>query len=142
MILLVLGGGALVEAVSARVEAEAVERVRETNAKPKPPARKPEKIPAAKVPRGKVKVVVLNGNGRTGAAAAAASRVRGEGYKIRSVGNAPRTDFRRSIVMFRPGFAGEGRRLARDLGVKQVTPLDGIRTRALRGAQAVYIVGA
>jgi LytR cell envelope-related transcriptional attenuator len=142
LILLVLGGGALAEAVSDRVQVAARENVRATQSRPQPAPRKPEKTPAAKVPRRKVAVVVLNGNGQTGAAAAAASRVRGEGYKIRSVGNAPHTGFPRSIVMFRPGFAGEGRRLARDLGVKQVGPLDGIRPRGLRGAQAVYIVGA
>jgi hypothetical protein len=142
LILLVVGGGALAEAVSERVEVAARENVRAAQSKPQPAKRKPERIPAAKVPRRKVAVVVLNGNGQTGAAAAAASRVRGEGYKIRSVGNAPHADFPRSIVMFRPGFAGEGRRLARDLGVKQIGPLDGIRPRGLRGAQAVYIVGA
>lgn len=142
LILLVLGGGALAEAVSDRVQVAARENVRAAQSKPQPTRRKPERIPAAKVPRRKVAVVVLNGNGRTGAAAAAASRVRGEGYKIRSVGNAPHTGFPRSIVMFRPGFAGEGRRLARDLGVKQVGPLDGIRPRGLRGAHAVYIIGA
>lgn len=142
LILLVLGGGALAEAVSDRVQVAARENARAAQSKPQPAPRKPEKIPAAKVPRRKVAVVVLNGNGQTGAAAAAASRVRNEGYKIRTVGNAPHTDFPRSIVMFRPGFAGEGRRLARDLGVQQVGPLDGIRPRGLRGAQAVYIVGA
>ena len=53
---------------------------------------------------------------------------RRRGYKIRSVGNAPATPTSpASLVMFRPGFAGEGRRLARDLGVKQVGPLDGMR---------------
>ena len=56
--------------------------------------------------------MVLNGNGRTGAAAAAASRVRSRGYRIGSVGNAPSTDFARSLVMYQPGFAGEGQRLA------------------------------
>jgi hypothetical protein len=142
LILLVLGGGALAEAVATRVEHHAQERAKAELTKPKPAAGKPEKPAVAKLPRGKIAVVVLNGNGRTGAAASAASRVRGRGYKIRSVGNAPHTDFPASLVMFRPGFAGEGRRLARDLGVKQVGPLDGIRVRALRGAHAVFILGA
>ena len=142
LILLVLGGGALAEAVATRVEHHAQESARESIAKPRPAAGKPEKPAVAKLPRGKIAVVVLNGNGRTGAAAAAASKVRGEGYKIRSVGNAPHTDFPASLVMFRPGFAGEGRRLAHDLGVKQVGPLDGMRVRSLRGAHAVFILGA
>jgi hypothetical protein len=97
--------------------------------------------PAAKLARGKVHVVVLNGNGRPGAAAAAASRVRQHGYRIGLVGNAARMSYRRSIVMYRPGFEGEGRRLAHDLGVKLVGPLDGMRAAQLHGAQTVLILG-
>jgi hypothetical protein len=44
--------------------------------------------------------------------------------------------------MYRRGFEGEGVRLARDLGVKIVAPLDGLRVRDLRGAHAVFVVGA
>ena len=43
--------------------------------------------------------------------------------------------------MYRPGFAGEGSRLGRDLGVKLVTPLDGMRAKALGRAQLVFILG-
>jgi hypothetical protein len=43
--------------------------------------------------------------------------------------------------MYRPGFAGEGRRLGKDLGVRLVTPLDGMRAKDLRGAQLVFILG-
>jgi hypothetical protein len=84
--------------------------------------------------------MVLNGNGRTGAAAAAASRVRSRGYRIGTVTNAPR-QVSRSIVMYRPGFAGEGRRLGKDIGVRLVTPLDGMRAGALGGAHVVFILG-
>ena len=98
--------------------------------------------PAAKLARGKVRVVVLNGNGRAGAAAAAASRVRQHGYKVGLVGNAARMSYRRSIVMYRPGFEGEGRRLAHDLGITLVGPLDGMRAAQLHGAQTVLILGA
>jgi hypothetical protein len=94
------------------------------------------------LPRRKVKVVVLNGNGRQGAAAAAAARVSRRGYRIGVVGNAPSHDYPRSIVMYRSGFAGEGRRLARDLGVPIVSPLDGIRPGQLSGAHAVLILGS
>jgi hypothetical protein len=97
--------------------------------------------PAAKLARGKVGVMVLNGNGRQGAAAAAATRVRRHGYRIRLVGNAPHMTYRSSIVMYRPGFEAEGRRLARDLGIRLVGPIDGIRPAQLHGAQAVLIIG-
>lgn len=97
---------------------------------------------AAELPRRKVKVVVLNGNGRKGAAATAASRVQRKGYRVGTVGNAPSHDYAASLVMYRPGFAGEARRLARDLGVKVVGPLDGMRQGQLRGAHAVLILGS
>jgi len=100
------------------------------------------KPPAAHLARARVRVVVLNGNGRPGAAAAAASRVRSHGYKIGKVGNAARMSYARSIVMYRPGFEGEGRRLARDIGIRLVGPLDGMRPSQLQGAQAVLILGA
>ena len=97
---------------------------------------------AAKLARSKVTVLVLNGNGRQGAAASAAARVSHRGYRIGGVANAPRTDFTRSLVMYRRGFEGEGRRLARDLGIRIVGPLDGIRRSQLHGANAVLVVGA
>ena len=87
-------------------------------------------------------VLVLNGNGRQGAAAAAAARVSHRGYRIGGVANAGSTDFTRSLVMYRRGFEGEGRRLARDLGIHLVGPLDGIQTSQLHGANAVLVVGA
>jgi hypothetical protein len=140
LVLLVMVGGALL-------------------AKPEPAARKPApkaaaaKIvakpaatsaapgPAAELPRRKVKVVVLNGNGRQGAAAAAASRVTRKGYRIGLVANAPSHDYATSLVMYRRGFEGEARRLAHDMGVKVVGPLDGVRPNQLHGAHAVLILG-
>ena len=98
--------------------------------------------PAAHLARGKVTVLVLNGNGRQGAAASTASRVSRHGYRIGDVANAPRSDFTRSLVMYRKGFEGEGRRLAHDLGIGIVGPLDGLRASQLHGAHAVVVVGA
>jgi hypothetical protein len=112
-------------------------------AKPKPavPVRK-HVVATPDLTRARVAVLVLNGNGRQGAAAAAATRARVRGYRIRAVGNAPRMDYPRSLVMFRRGFEGEGVRLARDLGIRSVGPLDGIRAGQLQGAHAVVVVGA
>ncbi len=87
-------------------------------------------------------VMVLNGNGRSGSAAAAAARLRARGYLIGNVGDAPRMDYSRSIVMFRRGYAAEGVRLAHDLHVRIVSPLDGMRPAQLQGAHLVLIVGA
>jgi hypothetical protein len=43
--------------------------------------------------------------------------------------------------MYRPGRRPEGERLARDLGVAVVGPLDGIRPKSIGRAHAVLIVG-
>ena len=143
ILLLVIGGGALIETVSDRVQVAARERALAPSTPAKQAAtRKQTPATAAATPRRRTVVMVLNGNGRTGAAASAASRVQSRGYRIGTVGNAPRTDFSRSLVMYRPGFAAEGRRLARDLGVKQIGPLDGVRTHQLGRAQLVFILGA
>ena len=45
------------------------------------------------------------------------------------------------VVMDRPGFRAEGMRLAHDLGIKVVGPLDGIHAGALDGGQLALIVG-
>jgi hypothetical protein len=97
--------------------------------------------PVAELPRSRTSVIVLNGNGLSGAASVGAERVRGFHYLIAATGNAPRTDFQRSIVMYRPGFKGEATRLAHDLHVRRVTPLDGLTRRDLQGAHLAYVIG-
>jgi LytR cell envelope-related transcriptional attenuator len=141
LLLLLIGGGKLVGWASDRVELAARERVLAPAKQQaqRPLTRKPASTPA-KRPRGKTVVLVLNGNGRTGAAASAASRVQSRGYKVGAVTNAPEL-VPRSIVMFKPGFAGEGKRLGRDLGVRRVTPLDGMRAKELGRAHVVFILG-
>lgn len=144
LVLLVVIGGALLarsEPAAPAAKTRAAKAVAAKTSTPKAAARG-NVAAQADLPRRKVKVVVLNGNGRTGAAAAAASRVSHRGYRLGVVGNAPSHDYPRSIVMYRTGFAAEGRRLARDLGVQIVSPLDGIRPRQLSGAHAVLILGA
>ncbi len=93
------------------------------------------------LPRGSISVTVLNGNGLAGAAAAQASRVRARGYVVGEVGNAPRTGYGRSVVMYRIGRRPEALRLARDLQIRLVSPLDGLRPRDLLGAQLAVVVG-
>lgn len=102
----------------------------ETKAPPLPP-----------LPRSETSVMVLNGNGIAGAAGETAERVTKRGYIIAGTANAPRSNFRRSLVMYRPGREAEARRLAADLRVKRVAPLDGIRVGDLQGAHLALIVG-
>jgi hypothetical protein len=91
--------------------------------------------------RRKTSVLVLNGNGVSGAAATTADRVRSRRYLVAGTGNAPRTSFTHSVVMYRPGFEGEAKRLGRDLRIRRVTPLDGMRIRDLQGAHVALVVG-
>ena len=141
LLLLLIGGGKLVGFVSDRVQLAAQKHVLAAPAKhARPAAHNKSPAPVAKRTRHETVVLVLNGNGRTGAAAAAAARVHARGYRIGAVTNAPRL-VPRSIVMYRPGFAGEGGRLGRDLGVRLVTPLDGLRARDLGRSQLVFILG-
>jgi hypothetical protein len=147
LLLLVIAGGALIAKNAASPEPKRAAKATRKAAAPAKQERRASPVrrrPAAPpgIARTKVTVLVLNGNGRQGAAAAAAVRVSRRGYRIRAVANAPRTDYPRSLVMYRRGFEGEGVRLARDLGVRAVGPLDGIRPGQLHGAHAVFVVGA
>ena len=96
----------------------------------------------AAIPRTKTRIVVLNGNGQAGAAGAEADAVRARGYKISAVGNAPRPSQGPTLVMYRPGFAAEAHRLARDTGIGLVSALDGLKTSSLHRAQLVIVLGA
>lgn len=104
----------------------------------KPAAGRPLPPP---LPRGETAVLVLNGNGRSGAASQAGGVIKGRGYILAGVGNAPRRDYQRTIVMFRPGKDREAQRLANDLGGGVVAPLDGITQRDLLGAHVAVVLG-
>jgi hypothetical protein len=93
-------------------------------------------------PRSKVRVLVLNGNGVTGAASTAAARLESRGYRIGDATNAQRHDYASSMVMFVPGWAKEARRLARDVGVRMVAPVDGLRGPQLKGSSVVLLLGS
>jgi hypothetical protein len=90
--------------------------------------------------RRETSVLVLNGNGVPGAAAAAASRVRARGYQVAGTGNAAQS-YGRTVVMYRAGHRPEAKRLAAELGVALVGPLDGIGPRQLHGAHVVVVLG-
>lgn len=91
--------------------------------------------------RNETSIIVLNGNGVSGAASVVADRLRHFHYLVAATGNAPRSDFGHSVVMFRPGFKGEAIRLGRDLHVRRVVPLDGMTRRDLQGAHLALIIG-
>jgi LytR cell envelope-related transcriptional attenuator len=106
---------------------------------------KPLKLPAIPshplLPRSRVSVLVLNGNGVTGAAATEAARLQARGYPLPAAKDAARHDYARSMVLFRPGYSAEAHRLARDTGIRLVSPVDGVGKAQLRGSPLVVILG-
>ncbi len=99
------------------------------------------RAPARVLPRGKTRILILNGNGRAGAASQEAAIVRSLGYRIAAVGNAARSDYGRSTVLYPRGRTREARRLAHDLGIKLVGPLDGVSRAKMRHATVAVILG-
>ncbi len=146
LVLLVLIGIALLgNSLSERADKAAAARLAVPAPKKATTQPSPIKFTAAKKPtltREATTVTILNGNGRQGAAAARAGLVRQHGYTVGAVTNAPNTGYTRSMVMYRGRFRPEAVRLAKDLGIKIVTPLDGLSASTLEGAQVAVIVGA
>ena len=105
-------------------------------------AKKPAAAERPRLARTETSVLVLNGNGIAGAAADEAQAERHRGYVVASVGNAPRNDYRRTVVMYRPGYRPEAARHARDVHARLVSPLDGLRPRQLLGAHVAVVIGA
>jgi len=144
-LVLLLGAGAVLlgRQLAPHVAGAQVKKLhaRAARAVTRPPVPKRQPIGLPRHSRRESAVLVLNGNGRTGAAGAEARAVRAKGYRVSRVGNAHRTDYVRSLVMYRPGYRAEGYRLARDLRVGIVTPLDGMTPRALLDAKLAVVVG-
>lgn len=92
-------------------------------------------------PRSRVSVLVLNGNGVSGAAGTEAAQLLARGYRHAAPSDAPST-YAQSVVLFRPGWQREAQRLALDAGIRAATPLDVRLPRSDRGYQVVLILGA
>ena len=148
-LVLLIGAGALLvakpltNALQHHAEAVAFTPVKHTVAKAKAPIVHKKLVPVAKakITRTHTGVLVLNGNGRAGAAAGAAARLHTLGYPVSATGNAKRQDYATSVVLYRKGFSAEGARLARDLGIKVTGPLDGLSLKTLHGGKLAVILG-
>jgi hypothetical protein len=138
-LLIALGLPMLGHAVSKQVRTAAEQRVFAPAPKPE---RKPTQDTTRLLPRKETSILVLNGNGRSGAAATISRRVHRRGYLVAGVGNASRTNYAHTIVMYRPGRKDEAKRLAKDLSVKVVGPLDGMRLRDMMGAHVALVLGS
>jgi hypothetical protein len=107
-----------------------------------PPVHKKARVPAPTLLRSETGVFVFNGNGRAHAASDAAARLAQRNYNVSGTGNAKRQDYATTVVMYRKGFQAEGVRLAHDLHLKIVGPLDGVKPTELHGAKLALVLGA
>jgi hypothetical protein len=145
-LILLLGAGALLvakplsHAIKRHAETAAFAPVKKAHVIVPPP--KPKPVAKPRLARSHISILVLNGNGRNGVAAAAAARLHHLGYRVSATGNARRQDYATTVVLYRPGYQAEGARLAHDLGAKVVGPLDGLSRAALHGGQLAVILGA
>jgi hypothetical protein len=91
--------------------------------------------------RSRVSVLVLNGNGVSGAAGTEATQLLARGYRHAVPSDAP-TTYAQSVALYRPGWQREAQRLAHDVGIRAATPLDVRLPGSERGYQVVLILGA
>jgi hypothetical protein len=96
--------------------------------------------PGAIVP-GDVDVAVLNGTSAPGLAAKVGDDVRVNGFKLGTVTNS-RRQFDQTVVMYEPGQQRAAKKVAHDLGVKPVQPIDRQTEQTADGANVVVIAGA
>jgi len=93
-------------------------------------------------PRSRISVLVLNGNGMSGAAGTTATRLLGRGYHSAAATNAAVDNYATSLVLYRPGWEREAQRLAHDAGIRVVAALDGRLPAGSGRDQLVVIIGA
>lgn len=87
-------------------------------------------------------MLVLNGNGISGAAGGEATSILARGYRHAIPTDAPSHDYARSLVLYRPGWQREAERLARDVKIPTVATLDGTVAPAYARVPLVVILGA
>ena len=93
-------------------------------------------------PRSRISVLVLNGNGVSGAAGGLATDLLARGYRHAIPTDAPSLDYARSFVLFRPGWQREAERLAREARIPAVAPLDGRVAPRYASVPLVLILGS
>jgi LytR cell envelope-related transcriptional attenuator len=89
---------------------------------------------------GEVTVAVLNGTSVPGLGAKVGDDLEANGFDLGAVTNSPR-QFDQTVVMFEPGQERAAQRVARDLGVRAVQPIDPPTRRLAEGAEVVVIAG-
>jgi len=88
-----------------------------------------------------VTVAVLNGTSTPGLAGRVSDDVRVNGFRLGTVSNSARP-YQQTVVMYASGELRAARKLARDLGVQPVQPVDRATRRIAGDADVVVIAGA
>ncbi|HEU5064218.1 MAG TPA: LytR C-terminal domain-containing protein [Solirubrobacterales bacterium] len=95
---------------------------------------------AAKMKPGEIEVSVLNGTSVAGLAATYGDKVEGKGFSLGAVTNSS-SSFAESVVMFRTGRKPEARRVAKQLSIQKLQPMNGEIEAVAAGADVAVIVG-
>ena len=90
---------------------------------------------------GEVDVAVLNGTSVPGLAAKVGDDVRVNGFRLGAVTNS-RDQFDQTVVRYAPGQRREAKKVAHDLGVKPLQPIDRQTEQTAGDADVVVIAGA
>ena len=93
-------------------------------------------------PRSSISVLVLNGNGISGAAGNEATSIVAWGYRHAIPADAPGPGYARSLVLYRPGWQREAERLAREVQIPTVATLDGRVASEYAHVPLLVILGA
>src|SRR5262249_26710545 len=92
-------------------------------------------------PRSQISVLVLNGNGVSGVAGTEATSILARGYRHAIPTDASQLNYARSLVLYKPGWQREAERLAREVKIPTVAPLDGRVAPEYASVPLVVILG-
>ncbi len=95
---------------------------------------------AAKVKPAEIEVSVLNGTSVPGLAATFGDRVEGKGFSLGAVTNSS-SSFAESVVMFKVGHKPEAQKVAKQLAISKVQPINGEIESVSAGADVAVVVG-
>jgi LytR cell envelope-related transcriptional attenuator len=95
---------------------------------------------AARIKPSEIEVSVLNGTAVPGLAATFGDEVEAKGFELGAVTNSS-SSFAESVVMFKAGHKPEGRKVAKQLKITKLQPMNGEIESASAGAAVAVIVG-
>ena len=95
---------------------------------------------AAKVKPGEIEVTVLNGTSVAGLAATYGDKVEGKGFGLGAVSNTEQP-FEASVVMFEQGHKPEAQKVAKQLQISELQPMNSEVKAASEGAEVAVVVG-